>query len=113
MRPEKLYLGDIPDAADAIERFLRGVDQDNCLLNEILQSAVLQKMIVIGEAAARISDEYRERHPEVEWSDIVGFRNFVVHAYFSIRWHVVWKTATESVPELRRKIAATLASEGW
>lgn len=112
MRPEKLYLTDILGAADAIKRFLSGVDQDAFLQDEVLQSAVLQKMIVIGEAAARISDEYRERHPEVEWSDIVAFRNFVVHVYFSIKWHVVWKTATESVPELRQKIAAILASEG-
>ncbi len=50
MRPEKLYLTDIIEAADAIERFVAGIDLAKFLGDELRQSAVLQKLIVIGEA---------------------------------------------------------------
>ncbi len=45
---------------------------------------LLQKLIVIGEAAARLSDEFKTRYSKVEWRDIVAFRNILVHAYFSV-----------------------------
>jgi len=75
------------------------------------QSAVLQKLIVIGEAAARLPVQFRERHPEIEWADIVGFRNIAVHEYFAVSWTIVWVTATQDVPDLRRKVARILAKE--
>ena len=82
MRSEKLYLTDIVEAADAIKRFCGGRNFDDFLYDEMCQSAVLQKLIVIGEAAARISDEFQSAHTELEWPDIIGFRNFAVHEYF-------------------------------
>jgi uncharacterized protein with HEPN domain len=59
MRPEKLYLSDIFDAADAINRFCIDIDENRFLLDELRQSAVLQKLIVIGEAASHIAIEFR------------------------------------------------------
>lgn len=44
-------------------------------------------------------------------ADIIGFRNFAVHAYFAVSWSVVWVTATEDVPMLAEQIAAILAEE--
>jgi len=52
MRPEVLYLTDIVEAADSIATFLNGVEREAFLTDELRQSAVLQKFIVIGEAAA-------------------------------------------------------------
>ena len=66
MRPERLYLTDILEAVDAIGRFLKGLDEEAFLANEMAQSAVLQKLIVIGEAASRLPIEFHAGHPEVE-----------------------------------------------
>jgi uncharacterized protein with HEPN domain len=52
MRPEELYLTDIVEAADSIQRFIEGVERKDFFDDELRQSAVLQKLIVIGEAAA-------------------------------------------------------------
>ena len=49
--------------------------------DELRQSGVLQKLIVIGEAAARLSTKFKEQHPEIEWADIVGFRNIAVQVW--------------------------------
>ena len=109
MRPDYLYLLDIVAAADSIERFLSDFDEDTSfLVDELHQSAVLQKLIVIGEAAARISPETREKHDSVPWLDIIGFRNIAVHAYFSVDWGIVWTTATRAVPTLREQIGAII-----
>ena len=112
MRPERLYLSDIVEAADAVQRFLMDVLTEDAFYNdELRQSAVLQKLIVIGEAAARLPAEFREQHPEIEWADIVAFRNIAVHAYFSVAWSIVWVTAIEDIPRLRRQILNLLDQE--
>ena len=85
--------------------------EDEWIDDEVRQSAVMHQLIVIGEAASRLSREFREAHPQIAWADIVGFRNLAVHAYFSVSWPIVWVTATEDVPVLRAQIAEILANE--
>ena len=82
-----------------------------CLGDEVRQSAVLQKLIVIGEAVGQISAELRQRYPQVEWRKIVGFRNIAVHTYFSVSFPTVWVTATRDVPLLRNQIVQVLEQE--
>jgi uncharacterized protein with HEPN domain len=111
MRDEGLYLADIVAAGDAIDRFLAGMTEDDWIEDEVRQSAVMHRLIIIGEAAARLSREFRDRHPEIAWADIVGFRNYAIHEYFAISWPIIWVTATEDVPRLRTEIARILAEE--
>ena len=66
---------------------------------------------MIGEAAARLSQIFREAHPQVEWRDIIAFRNIAVHAYFAVQWDIVWATAADDVPVLRRQILEILQAE--
>ncbi len=108
MRPDELYLRDILAAAAAIERFLKGIEPRRFLDDELLQSAVLQKLTVIGEAAARISPEFRTAHPEIEWQLAASLRNIVVHAYFAVDWSTIWQTAIQDVPTLSGKVAPLL-----
>ena len=71
----------------------------------------MYKLTVIGEAARRVSKELRARQSAVEWGDIIGLRNIVVHAYFGVDWHTIWVTATSDVPALRKEIADILVRE--
>jgi uncharacterized protein with HEPN domain len=112
MRPDKLYLTDIVAAADAITSFIADLDTGDDFYRDLkTQSAVTQKLIVIGEAAARLSPDFRDRHPQIEWPDIIAFRNILVHAYFSVQLEIVWETVLRDVPELRRQVAQILADE--
>lgn len=111
MRTEALYLDDILDAAGAIARFLRNLEKETFLIDELYQSAVLQKLAVIGEAAARLSEEFRNLHADIKWRGIISLRNIAVHEYFGVNWEDVWDTATQDVPVLRAQIAAILAAE--
>lgn len=111
MRRDKLYLSDIIESADEIKGFLDGISRDEFLKNNLIRAAVLQKLTTIGEASARLSDDFRKRHTEVAWADIVGFRNIAVHAYFSVEWSIVWTAATEDAPSLRDQISQIIETD--
>ncbi len=111
MRPEELCLADIVEAAETIATFLDNVARATFLGNDLLRSAVLQKLSVIGEAATRLSSEFTACHPEVEWADIVAFRNIAVHAYFNVAWSIVWVAATQDAPALSEQILRILRTE--
>ena len=55
---------------------------------------------VIGEAATRVSEQTREALPDVPWTQIMGMRNRLIHAYFEVNSDILWQTATEDVPTL-------------
>ncbi|MEN6356643.1 MAG: HepT-like ribonuclease domain-containing protein [Armatimonadota bacterium] len=103
-RDELLYLQDIVEAADDIADFIAGLQPETFASSNLVQSAVLQKLLVIGEAAAHVSQQTSECHSKIEWSDIVAFRNFAVHAYFAVDWDRVWDAATMDAPLLRNQI---------
>ena len=111
MRREHLYLQDIREACDMIQAFLEGMDASAFLASELHKAATLQKLTVIGEAAAHLSPAFREAHPQVEWRDIIAFRNIAVHAYFAVQWDIGWATATDEVPVLRRQVIEILQRE--
>jgi len=111
MRREYLYLRDILEASDTIQTFLEGMDDATFLTSELHKAAVLQKLTVIGEAASHLSEAFRDTHPQIEWRDIVAFRNIAVHAYFAVQWDIVWATANDDVPALRRQILEIVQAE--
>ena len=111
MRPDILYLRDIVEAAEAIGRFIAGVSRTDFMKDELRQAGVLQKLTVIGEAAAHLSKEFRSLHPKIEWAVIVGFRNIAVHEYFGVSWRIVWVTATDDVPDLHTRVSRILSEE--
>ncbi len=111
MRPEELYLVDIVEAADAVARFVAGREAADFLKDELRQSAVLQKLTLIGEAAVRLPEAIQNRYPDIEWYAIVGFRNIAIHEYFHVNWEIVWTTAIQDVPLLRQQVAAILARD--
>ena len=104
MRRDRLYLDDILETVAAISEFLVGISEETFLASDLFQSAVLQKLTVIGEAAARLSPEFKASASHVPWADIIAFRNIAVHAYFSVQWPIVWVAATEEVPLLNTQV---------
>jgi uncharacterized protein with HEPN domain len=111
MRPERLYLTDIIEAADSIQGFLKDVDKAGFMESDLLRSAVLQKLATIGEAVSHLPQSFSDRYPQIPWRDIADFRNIAVHAYFAIEWPIVWIAATEEAPLLRAQIAEILDRE--
>lgn len=91
--------------------FIRGIGPEEFHHSELVRSAVAQKLAIIGEAAARVSDDLRSRHPQVPWPQVIAFRNILVHAYFGIDWDIVWRAAKNRCPVLRDQIATIMDEE--
>jgi uncharacterized protein with HEPN domain len=79
---DRLYIKHIHDAADRISTFTSRVTFEDFKVNEMLQSAVIHQLLVIGEAANKVSDEFQQAHPELNWRGMIGMRNKLIHDYF-------------------------------
>jgi uncharacterized protein with HEPN domain len=108
-RTDDLYLVDLLDASDAIARSLRGIAFDQFVGQPEKRDAILWNLMIIGEAATRLSPDITGVLTEIPWDLIRGFRNRVVHGYFALKWPIVWQIATDEVPRLRERGEAFLA----
>jgi uncharacterized protein with HEPN domain len=72
--------------------------------------ALVKSIEIVGEAASKLSREFRSRSPEIPWADIIAMRNRLIHGYFDINTDVIWRTVTEELPPLVKQIETLLAS---
>jgi uncharacterized protein with HEPN domain len=75
----------------------------------ILADAIIWRLTIIGEAAARVSAEGRAALPSLRWSEIVGMRNRLVHGYDAIRFDLVWGVLIDDLPPLIAALDQVLA----
>ncbi len=100
MRRDDAWLLDMLLAArDAVD-FARGRSRDELDSDRQLVLSLVKSIEIIGEAAARISQETREAHPEIPWPKIIAMRNHLVHAYFEINLNRVWEVVQNDIPDL-------------
>lgn len=99
-RSDVLYLYHMVEAARRIADRVGGLTQDQFKAQDDLRDAIVYRIQVIGEAASKISQAFREAHPEVEWQRIIGMRNRIVHDYMNVDYDVVWQVAKHDVQRL-------------
>ena len=68
--------------------------------DRLLELGLVRLVEIIGEAAARVGPDTRDRYPNIPWPAIVGMRNRLIHAYFDIDADRVWDTITDDLPSL-------------
>ena len=99
-----LFLEDILDSINAIEKFSENIDREELDSNRLKQSAIIREIEIIGEATKNIPENFRKIYPNVEWKKIAGLRDIIIHAYFEIDLDIVWKVIKKDFPELKIKI---------
>ena len=100
MPRDAAWLKDMHRFATYVVTFLGSMSEDAFLLDLKTQGAVLHYITLLGEAARRISQGYRDEHPEVDWQGIVSVRNRIVHEYDQYNLDVVWPIVKNDVPKL-------------
>lgn len=108
MRRDETILLDIAEAARLVTAFVHGMDLARFAQDRKTQSAVLYQSLVMGEAARRLSPEFRAAHPEIPWGPMTGVRNHLIHGYDLVDWDEVWKTATRDVADLTARLTPLL-----
>ena len=99
-RDDAAYLLDMLLSAHDVEEFADELTFTQFEQSHLHQNAIHKAIEIIGEAAACISEETRQAHPEIPWPEIIGMRNRLVHAYFEVDLKSVWKTAQQDIPRL-------------
>lgn len=76
---------------------------DDFLADKRTRDAVARNLEIIGEAAGKLDPETREKIPDIDWSGMIGMRNFISHQYFRTDWQIVWETCQHEIESLKVK----------
>lgn len=91
---------DMINAIQQIQKFIQSETYEEYLNNDLLQRAVERNLEIIGEAVRRITPEFRDVHPEINWSGAVGLRNVIIHQYDRVENETIWQIITTVLPVL-------------
>jgi len=87
------------------------VDGETFLADELRSLAVVRLLEVVGEAANSVSEELRNRYPDVPWRQVIAMRNRLIHGYFDVDLHIVRDTVLEDLRPLTTALDALLTLE--
>jgi len=87
---KQIRLADMVAAIDRVAAYVHDMTAEQFVHDNRTIDAVVRNLIVIGEAASRLPEPFREAHPDVPWPIMRGMRNVVVHAYWGVDVNVVW-----------------------
>jgi len=99
-----LFLKDILEAMERIEEFVGTTDFEGFAANDQLKSAVVWKLVTIGEAAKNVPAHVRKQHTHTPRSSMARMRDGLAHAYFIVDDEIVWKVVREELPRLKPAI---------
>lgn len=103
----RVYLAQILERIDRIREYT--VEGKNAFFSDPrTQDAVIRNFEVIGEAAKRIPDDYRKKHPTIPWRELSGFRDVLIHHYEGVSIAEVWQVIEAHLEPLRQAITAIL-----
>ena len=108
---DRLRLLHMRDAADDAINIARGYTRADIEKIKMLQLALVKAVEVIGEAARHVSEETRAQAPDIDWGDIVGMRNNLVHAYWKVNYDVLWEVITYRLPPLLSELTRLIEAK--
>lgn len=105
-------LRDMRDAAYKTQSYIKGKTRETLETDDDLVGfALVHAIQIIGEAANKVATETRAELPRVQWQNIIGMRNLIVHEYLRVDYDVVWKAATTNIPMLIAELEKLLPPE--
>lgn len=100
---QRLYLTHVLECLDRIEDYLPETKAE-FLDDTMRQDALIRALQVLAESTKRLSDDFKNSRPEVDWRAIAGLRNILVHEYLQVDLDEVWTIATRDLSVLRTAV---------
>jgi uncharacterized protein with HEPN domain len=103
-RSLELYLNDIQQSINKIKKYTKNMNLDQFLADDRTFEAVIYNLQIIGEASKNIPESIRQKYSQIEWKEIVGLRNIIVHTYFLLDEDILWDTIQNELQHLNNCI---------
>jgi len=110
-RNYKLYIKDILDAIEKIERYTENLSFKEFSNNEMIIDAAVRNFEIIGEASKNIPRKLKSSHQNIPWKEMAGMRDKIIHEYFGVDLDIVWKTIKTRFPNLKTFFKAIYESK--
>jgi uncharacterized protein with HEPN domain len=108
---DEVRLRDMLDAACKALEFAESKTRQNLDTDDMFAFALVRAIEIVGEAAARVSQETRGSYPQIRWTEIIGMRNKIVHDYLSVDNNIVWDVTENDLPPLIQQLESILPAE--
>jgi uncharacterized protein with HEPN domain len=102
---ERQHLHDILESIELIGARTR-VGKATFLSDVDVQDAVLWRLQTLAEATSKLTSDRRDRHPEIPWRAIYGFRNVAAHENLKLSLPEAW-----DIIETQRSILKLVVEE--
>jgi len=105
---DQLFLRHILDEIEFLEEYFPE-NADKELLNDpAVQRFTVRSLEIVGEAVKNLSREFKKNNPQIEWKEIAGMRDRLVHRYFNVDLDIVYEVLTNRLPELKETVLNAL-----
>lgn len=111
-RDDLIYVEDMLLRVRRVLRKTESVTWERFERDDDLHDIAERGISVVGEAACKVSEPFRETHPEIPWTEVTGIRHKIVHDYFEVNYTILWSVIREELPALERLLADALEREG-
>jgi uncharacterized protein with HEPN domain len=108
---DALRLRDMLDRGERILHYTDDRAENDLVIDQQFQDAVLHCFLILGEAATQVSQATKEKHPQLPWRDMIGIRNHIVHGYTRLDLEIVWRTARNDIPNLVQELLQIIPPE--
>ena len=108
MKQDYIYLEHILENIKKIEDSVKGVSKLKFDKDSLLIDGTLRRLEIVGEAVKNISEEIRNKYPNIEWRKIAGMRDILIHSYFKVDLDLVWGILNDNIPKLKKFILEIL-----
>ncbi|MGZ7096759.1 MAG: HepT-like ribonuclease domain-containing protein [Methanobacterium sp.] len=108
MNRDQIYLKHILDEIEFLEEYFPENADKELLFDPAVQRFTVRSLEIIGEAVKNLSDEFKDNYPQIEWKEIAGMRDRLVHRYFNVDLDIVYEVIMNRLPELKETVLNAL-----
>ena len=108
-----MRLEHIAEAIIRLQKHAGSLPEDELRKDILRYYGIVKNIEIIGEAARMLTEDFKQAHPEVEWRNIAGMRNFLVREYFNVDEGTVFDVLHSEIPELKKSIDLYLSTIDW
>ncbi len=95
------YIQDMIDSINETEEFTREISLKDFKEDKKSINAVIRSLEIMGEAAKKIPDNIRKKHPGIPWKEMAGIRDKLIHEYHGVDLEIIWKVVKEELPPVK------------